>query len=393
MVQTTRAQFRWWWLLLLMGVLFALFLYPWQGAGVPVYVVQARPLVQDVVASGRLAAPVRTRVASEIVGVVAERPVQEGQYVEAGTLLLRLNQDEWLAKLEESTAALRQLQDVLRPQAQADLREANSAYVQIEREMRRRQALVAQSAIPKEQAEQAEQSLRSAQARLEQARLSQQDTARNGPQERVLLARQAAAQAALERTELRAPFAAQVLVRDVEVGDVVQPGTTVFELVPSAVATEALVPVDEVFVGLLEPGQAATLVLDAFAQTPVQARIDRIAPRVDPQLGSVDVHLEPASLPVGAREGMTLSATLHTARRASALVLPHDALLEVQGSQAQVQRIRAGRVEQVPVQLGLKGLLVREIVQGLAPGDQVLVRPATVGQRARAQEQALPDDR
>lgn len=393
MVQTTRARFRWWWLLLLVGVLAALLLYPWQGQAVPVYVVQARPLVQDVVASGRLEAPVRTRVASEIVGVVTERPVQEGEHVEAGALLLRLNPAEWQAKLDESTAALRQLQDVRRPQAAADLREASSAFAQAEREVRRRQALVQQSAIPQEQAEQAEQSLRSAQARLEQARLSQQDVARNGTEERVLLARQAAAQAALVRTELRAPFAGQVLLRDVDVGDVVQPGSTVFELVPSALAAEAVVPVDEVFVGLLEVGQAATLVLDAFAQTPVQARIDRIAPRVDPQLGSVDVHLEPTSLPAGAREGMTLSASLHTARRESALVLPHDALIAVQGSQAQVQRIRDGRVEQVPVQLGLKGLLVREIVAGLAAGDQVLVRPATVGQRVQAQVQALPDDR
>lgn len=393
MVQSTRSGRRWWWLLLIAVLAAGLFIYPWQGRVVPVYVLQAKPLAQDVVASGRLAAPVRTRIASEIVGVVTERPVQEGDHVQAGALLLRLNSAEWQAKLDESMAALRQLKEVRRPQADADLREARSAAAQAEREVQRRRTLLSQNAITRENAEQAEQAFSSAQARLEQARLTQQDLAADGAEERLLLARQAMAQAALARTQLLAPFAGQVIVRDVDVGDVVQPGTSLFELVPDQVAAEAVVPVDELFIGLLEVGQEASLVLDAFPQSAVAARISRIAPRVDPQRGSVDVHLAPGPLPAGVREDMTLSATLHTARREAALVLPHSALLQVQGNQAQVQRIRDGRVEQVPVQLGLKGLLTREIVGGLAAGDQVLAQPAKVGQKVQAQVQALPDDR
>lgn len=394
MTNDTRRARVWWWLVIGAAGLAAMLLW-WNGRGtaVPVYVLEARPLTQDVVASGRLSVPARARLAVEIPGVVIERLVQEGDTVQADQPLLRLDPAEWQARLDEADAALYQLRTVRRPQALAELRDADSTATQATREAERRRALARQNAIARESTEQAEQAETRARLRRDQAKLAQQDLAADGPEERLLQARRANALTALARTELRAPFAGQVITRQVEAGDTVQPGSTLFELVPDSIGPEAVVPVDETFLGLLQVGQAATLRADAFPDTPVAATITRIAPRIDPQRGTVDVHLAPEALPSGAREDMTLSATLHTARRDAALVLPHDALQHIRGDRAVVQVVRDGRVEEVPVQLGLRGLQTREIVGGLQAGEQVLAQPRTPGLHVRPQRQPLPDDR
>ena len=95
-----------------------------QGPELPAYRLEARPLVQRVVASGEVDSQSLAQVGSEITGVVAARHVREGDAVNAGDLLLELRDDEQRARLREAEAALQQLIDSTRPQAQATLREA-----------------------------------------------------------------------------------------------------------------------------------------------------------------------------------------------------------------------------------------------------------------------------
>src|SRR5690554_7774217 len=58
----------------------------WQGPQLPGYRLEWRPLVQTVVATGRVGTPSRVQVGSEITGVVVERRVREGDRVEAGEI-------------------------------------------------------------------------------------------------------------------------------------------------------------------------------------------------------------------------------------------------------------------------------------------------------------------
>lgn len=53
----------------------------WQGPRMPGYRIQAQPLVQNVVATGRVVSMSRAQVGSEIIGVLLERRVQEGDRV------------------------------------------------------------------------------------------------------------------------------------------------------------------------------------------------------------------------------------------------------------------------------------------------------------------------
>ena len=68
-------------IVLLLAVGFALFRW-WQGPVVPSYTLSAMPLVQNVVATGRVATVSRAQVGSEISGVVLQRLVQEGDQIQ-----------------------------------------------------------------------------------------------------------------------------------------------------------------------------------------------------------------------------------------------------------------------------------------------------------------------
>ncbi|MFZ1797676.1 MAG: hypothetical protein WAU14_13125, partial [Dokdonella sp.] len=65
-----------------------------RGPVLPGYEVQAGPLVQDVVATGRVANPSRVQIGAEITGLVLERRVIEGDRVAPGDVLVLLRAQE-----------------------------------------------------------------------------------------------------------------------------------------------------------------------------------------------------------------------------------------------------------------------------------------------------------
>jgi HlyD family secretion protein len=94
------------------------------------------------------------------------------------------------------------------------------------------------------------------------------------------------------------------------------------------------------------------------------------------------------------RQDMTVSVNIETGRRAQALAVPNDALLEARAGTATALLVRDGRLRRLPVKLGLRGLAFTEVTAGLAVGDTVLASAAAVkladGTRLRAATQPLP---
>ncbi len=356
----------------------------WQGPVVDIYVTKREALVQTVVATGRVTPISRSKVGAEITGVVMQRHVRDGDTVDKGDLLLTLRADDLAAKVREARAALMNLQQSRRAQSMAALAQAQSQLEQAQREAQRREDLFKADSISQEIVEKARNAETVAQANLRQVKLIADALAEGGPEEVILVERLAAAEAALKKTEIRAQFPAIILTRDVEPGDLVQPGRTLMELARLG-QTEILVPVDERNLGILKLGQRAICIPDAYPKEQFDATVDHIAPTIDPQRGTVDVRLAVANPPEYLKQDMTVTATIVTGEQNNAIVVPNDTLRDIKGDQAVVQIVEFGRVAEANVTLGLRGLTQTEVLKGLGDGARVIRSPdLKVGQRVRA---------
>lgn len=357
-------------ILLVLAVGFALFRW-WQGPVLPSYTITSMPLVQNVVATGRVATVSRAQVGSEISGVVLQRLVQEGDQVSPGDLLVVLKSDELLAQVRQAELTLTELATSTRPQAVAALASAKAQLEQASREAVRRRNAEA-GILSAEEIEQAVEAERVARNNFETARLKAAALAPGQVEEASLRQQLAVAQAQLAKTKIRAAVAGTVLTRNVEPGDLVQPGQTLFTIALKG-NTEIRVPLDERNLPQLALQQNATVITDAYPDQSFPARINFIAPSIDPQRGTVEVRLTVNPVPDFLRQDMTVSVNVETARRARALTIPNDALSGIKGNKAVVLMVRNGKIQRQQVSLGLRGLAMSEVISGLGAGDQVLV--------------------
>jgi HlyD family secretion protein len=364
----------------------------WQGPQVEGYVINAMPLVQTVVATGRVVTESRAQISSEITAVVLERRVEEGDAVLPGDILLVLRADDIVAQRRQAETALTALSSSTRPQAEVALERAQTQLAQAERETARRRDLAARSLLSTEALEQAVQAESVARSALEAARLTALALAPGNVEEQQLRERLAALQAQLDKTEVRAQVAGTVLTRAVEPGDLVQPGRVLFTIALAG-GTEIHVPFDERNLARLALQQEAMAITDAYPDRPFPARISFIAPSIDPQRGTVEVRLAVDAVPDFLRQDMTVSVNVETGRREQALAVPNDALTDVQDDQARVLLLRDGRVQGQVVTLGLRGLAMTEVLSGLSPGDAVLADATALladGARVRFTPRAAP---
>lgn len=358
----------------------------WQGPVVSTYIVKQQPLVQTVVASGRLENVSRTEIGSEISGIVLERRVQEGDQIQVGDLLLVIQSDDLKAQVREAENAIQELRRIRYPQAQVELQSAEFQLQQASREAKRRQN-TEPGVLSLEEKEQAVEAESLARNNLAAARLKAQSLAPGQVEERTLIERLNALKAQLAKSEVRAQVAGTILTREVEAGDVVQPGKTLFTLAVDG-PTQILVPLDEQNLPFLALGQQAQIIADAYPERPFPAQLNFIAPSIDPQRGTVDVKLGVNPVPDFLRQDMTVSVNIETARRDHALVINNDALFDIKGNKANVWLVRDHKLYRQNVEFGLKSATQVEILKGLKEGDQILQDPAQgkLEQRVRIEQ-------
>lgn len=362
------------------------------GPQLDAYQVVPQPLVQTVVATGRVTAPARVQVGSPITGVVLQRHVREGDRVRPGDVLAVLRADDLQAQVRQARAALTELQQSTRPQAQRAVQQTQQQWQQARRELERRRLLASQQAISHEALEQAIEAETLARLAAEQAQLQARTLQPGQAQEASAQARLASAQAQLDKATLRAEVAGTVLTRHAEPGDLVQPGQVLFEMAGDG-TTEVLVALDEKNLEVLALGQSARCIADAYPRQPFAAQLDFIAPSIDPQRGTVEVRLAVAAAPDFLRQDMTVSVTIQTGAQDSAIVVPNDALADLDGEHPHVWVVEQGRAVRRELQLGLRGLVQTQVTAGLQVGDWVLAdaqAPLEPGQRVRALERPLP---
>jgi RND family efflux transporter MFP subunit len=293
--------------------------------------------------SGALIPEREATVRAQIGGSVLQTYAEEGQAVRAGRLLVSIDatgiQDAFLSARAAVTSA------------------SNNADIAA-RELARSQKLLAAGAIAERDIEQARRNAIAANAALADAR-----------------ARLASAQRQLSNTRVTAPISGIVSDRPVSAGDVVQAGTALITIVdPSSMRLEASVPSDQL--GSVRIGVPVTFTVTGYPGREITGRITRVNPTADPATRQVRITV---SIPNA--EGRLVGGLYANGRLASeshtGLVAPLSAIDARSGTPA-VLRIKQGRVERVPVQLGLRdeGAEKIELLSGVQAGDTLLLGAA-----------------
>jgi len=369
------------------------------GKPVEAYAATRGDLVQTVVASGRIMTPQRVSIAAVITERVARIPVQEGQNVRRGELLIELDATDERAALAQAEAAvaqaeakLRQLREVGLPAAEQGLAQAQANALQARQAYERTKTLQERGFIGQSQLDDARRNLDVADSQLRAARL-QVET--NGPagsdfalaQTALAQARAnlRAAQAKLQQTDIHAPADGVLIARSVEVGNVAQAGKELMLLAPAG-ETQVVVEIDERNLARLTLGQKALGSADAFPGQRFAAELVYINPGIDASRGSVEVKLKVVNPPAFLRQDMTASVDIEVARRADTLIVPTETVRDATGREPWVLVIRGWRAVRQPVKLGLRGERRTEVLEGLESGEALI--PATnglvkAGQRVR----------
>ncbi len=292
-------------------------------------------------------------------------------------------------------ARLRGLQQTGRLSVVSTVAQTQSVLRAASLDLRRTETLVSKGFLSPARLDEVRRSVEVAQAQADNAdaqrtALSEQGTEIAQARAQVSLAASArvAAVSPLTQTLIRAPADAQVLIRLVEPGQIVQPGKALFALAltgPPRLKSQ----VDERYLDQLRIGQPAWVVPDAFPEPRFSAAVLSISPLIDSQRGVVEVTLNVLSkAPEFLREDMTLSIEVETGRRESALILPLDAIRTHPVTKTHYVSLDLnGRVEERVVRRGIRSLLYAEVLDGLKEGDIVLRGAALPsGQRVRLKE-------
>ena len=386
------------------AVVAAVVLWP-RGRDVDVAVVHQAALTQSVVATGRIATPARISVGSPIAATVLEVAVREGDAVKPGQLLARLRSDDAdalvaqaAAALSEAEARLVQIGRVGRPVAAQQLAQAEANLKVARAEAERARRLVAQGFYADSKVDDALRNAANAQAAVDAARVQAEAQAPAGSESEAARARVAQARAQLSNARARAalltltaPSAATVLTRKAEPGDVAAAGKVLLELAEAG-EIRVYATVDEKNLRLLQPGQTARGLADAFPNQPFEAELYYLAPAVDPLRGTVEIRFRVPRPPAVLRPDMTVSVETVTGRKDATLVLPAEAVRDLDGGKPWLLLARDGVARRTEVSVGLAGIGEVEILQGAAEGDQAILPAggALDGDRVRVREPRKP---
>ncbi|MFO0748200.1 MAG: efflux RND transporter periplasmic adaptor subunit [Myxococcota bacterium] len=376
----------------------------WYGVAVEVERPTRGVIVATVVSAGRVLAPSLAKVASPLVGTVREVRVSAGATVKRGELLIALDDDEAQASLARARAALAaatarraDLETRLAPGARELARQAATSLARAEADHARDAGLAKAGALSESDLHASETALALARSKARGAAIEARAALPEGAQAASIAAALADAQAAVDQAEahlatlvLTAPVDGVVLSRTVEAGDVVQPGVPLLVLAESGQDRLVIEP-DEKNLGALALGQPAVASADAFPDRRFGCKVSWIAATIDPQRGTIEVHLALDAPQPFLKSDMTVSVEVEVARKGDALTLPRALVRDLASDAPWVMVVDGGHAARRPIALGLRGDDAVEIVSGL-DASAVVIRPSpglpSVGAKVRVPDAA-----
>lgn len=298
----------------------------------PVPVEVSLPIRGDVYAVYSGTAPIEAFAQADVIakvpGEVREILVEEGDDVEKGQILARLDGDRLRLELNESNARLRKLQ----------------------RDFQRNKDLRAKGLISEGDFEKIQYELEALQAAHNLASLE------------------------LDYTQIRAPIDGVVSDRFIRLGNTLKVGDPVFGIT-SLQPLVAYLFVPEREYRQIAAGQPVVIMIDALAETKIAATVTRASPVVDPETGTFKITIEINDPERRIKPGMFGRMAIVYDKRENALQVPRSAVIE-ESETTSVFVVVDDVAVRKPVQTGFGNNGLIEIVEGISDEDRVI----TVGQ-------------
>ncbi len=336
-------------------------------------------------ATGYVVARRMATVSSKITGKVREVLIEEGQRVEAGEVMARLDPVDADAQRDLSASQLASAHSqIAGSQAQLTEAEANAA---------RLGKLAGQKLVSRAQFEQAVAQRDALRAQVATAQRNVQ-VARNSL---------AIASNGVDNTIVRAPFAGVVIAKSAQPGEIVSPLSAGGGFTRTGIGTivdmdslEIEVEVGEAFIGRVKPGMPVEATLNAYQDWKIPAEVIAIIPTADRGKATVKVRValkqkDARIVPeMGVRVSFLEAAKPATTNARPGVLAPAAAITQREGKDIAFV-INGEAVQQRTVTLGRTLGDDREVLEGLGGGDVVVLDPSEQladGSRVRI----APDD-
>ena len=321
-------------------------------------------------ATGYVVARRMATVSAKVTGRVREVLIEEGQKVEEGQVLARLDPVDAEAQRALSASQLAASESqIASVQAQLKEAEANAA---------RLSTLVAQKLVSRAQYDQAVASRDALRAQLTTAQRNAQ-VARDGLR---------IAGNGVDNTIVRAPFAGVVIAKSAQPGEIVSPLSAGGGFTRTGIGTivdmnslEVEVEVGEAYIGRVKPGMPTETVLNAYQDWKIPGKVIAIIPAADRGKATVKVRVgldakgDPRIVPdMGARVGFLEEAKPTQAAAKTGVLVPAAAITQRDDKDVAFVVV-GGKVAQRTLTLGRTLGDDREVLEGLRGGEQVVLDP------------------
>lgn len=298
---------------------------------------------------GQTAAVNTVEIRSQVEGFLEKISFVEGSTVQKGQLLFQIDPREYEAAVMKAKASLAQ---------------SEAALVKSKQDVARYRPLVSQHAISQEQLDTAvaqeaedEANVESAKAQLAQAELN------------------------LGYTQITAPLTGRIGQAQMKVGALVQAGSSLLDTLYSINPIYVNFSVSESMYlekSLHKKSAAAfppiELALGDGSTYSYKGRVDMLAPEIDPATGTLSIRAEFPNPNGVLRPGLFVRARMVTSEATNALLVPVEAIQEVQGAQSVLVVGKDNRVEFRTVTAAATVGNLRIIETGLQPGERVIVQ-------------------
>ena len=321
-------------------------------------------------ATGYVVARRMATVSAKVTGKVREILIEEGQHVEEGQVLARLDPVDANAQRTLSASQLAAAQSqIASVQAQLKEAEANAS---------RLSNLVKQQLVSRAQYDQAVASRDALRAQLATAQRNAQVA---GDGLRI-------ADNGVDNTIVRAPFAGVVIAKAAQPGEIVSPLSAGGGYTRTGIGTivdmdslEVEVEVGEAYIGRVKPGMPTETVLNAYQDWKIPGKVIAIIPAADRGKATVKVRVgldakgDARIVPdMGARVGFLEEAKPAQAEAKPGVLAPGAAIVQ-RGDKDVAFVVVGDKVAQRALTLGRTLGDDREVLEGLSGGDQVVLDP------------------